>query len=312
MRSKKLTAGLAATAALALPFVFAAPAAAATLPAGDALYAITCDYDYELEEGFAVLYSVDPADAHGTMVANTTTGITDDCAGQAAFNPVTELSYYVSWTGSDQSLARIDVSTGLATVIGEFSTGYADSMAIGKDGTAYAIWSTGLYRLNLTDATMTYVGELGSSGFYAFAVDPVSGEFYAVHYDGDAYRINTTTGAAEFIGTIVTDGPPGYYIYSLQIDTSGAWWIERDVPSASEIYTGPRPEALDTEFALVGLFDDIVNEYTPYTESLLLTYPKALAATGLDATVLVGAGVTAGLLLLMGAAVIVLRRRTSD
>ena len=101
--------------------------------------------------------------------------------------------------------------------------------------------------------------------------------------------------------------------FSLQIDTSGAWWIEDDNPGdpyAAEVLTGPRPDG-DTVFALVGPLNDLVNEFFPYTQALLITYPKALAATGVDATVLAGTATAAALLLLMGGAVLVLRRRTA-
>ena len=303
MRSKKLTAGLAAAAALTLPFIMVSPAAAATLPAGDSLYAITCDYDSDAGQNFSVLYSVNPADAQGTVIGSGT-GLVDDCAGQAAYNPVTGESFYVSWRG-DEALARIDLTTGAATIVANFPGGNGDALAIGKDGTAYATVGTELYRVNLADASLTLVGNMGLSQVWAFSVDPVTGLFYAITSNGDAYRVDVVTGALISIGSIDTPGS----IYSLQIDTSGAWWIEADSASDAEIYTGPQPAALDTAYTLVGLFDDNVNEYTPYTESLLITYPKALAATGMDSTVVVGAGTTAALLLLMGGAVLALRRR---
>lgn len=310
MLSKKIAAGFAAVAALSLPIVFAAPAAAATLPAGDSLFAISCDYNSPTGPDFAGLYSVDPANAAGTLIGSGT-GIVGDCAGQAAYNPVTGESFYSSWPqGGDEFLRRIDVTTGVSTTVGEWggaAAGNGDALAIGKDGTAYVTSGSQLHRVNLADATTTLVGPLGVSQLWAFAVDPVSGLFYAIQPSGDAYRIDVATGAATAIGSI--DGGDGMGgIYSMQIDTSGIWWVEADIEDASEIYTGPQPSALDTPFTLVGEFDD-APELQPYTESLLLTYPKALAATGVDATAFVAAGAAAALLALAGGTLLVVRRR---
>ena len=311
MRPKKLVAGLAATTALALPFVFASPAAAATLPTGDSLYAITCDDDAEGDLS-ASLYSVSPVDAVGTMVGDGT-GIIEDCAREAAYNPVTGESFYISYALNSDALHKINTTTGVATEVGSWNgdiLGIPHVIAIGKDGAAYIIDEGELFSLDLATANTTLIGDLGVEDIFGFSVDPTSGLFYATDNTGDAYRIDVAAATATFVGTVVGGTS---LTFSLQIDTSGAWWVEWDNPGdpyTSAIWTGARPvDGNGSAFTLVGPLNDITNEYYPYTQALLITYPKALAATGVDATVLVGSAATAALLLLMGGSVFMLRRR---
>ena len=309
MRPKSLVAGLAATAALALPLVFAGPASAATLPTGDQLWAISCDSGEET--GFsAILYSLNAADAAATPVG-IGTGFEGDCAGQSAYNPVTGASYYLSWAESPGKLAKIDLATGLATVIPFTGDDYLDpnSITIGTDGVGYMLEQSWLSTFNVETGATTYLGDIGLTGFFGFAVDPTSGLLYAVDFTGASYLIDPVAKTATFQGNILGDAGGNNY-YSLQIDTAGRWWVQENAPSGSLLLSGakPNPDAA-TQFETAGLILDGDND--PYTQSLLITYPKALAATGLDATVLIGAGATAGLLLLMGGAVLVLRRRAS-
>ncbi|MCU1514531.1 MAG: hypothetical protein JWO10_1621, partial [Microbacteriaceae bacterium] len=112
MSSKKFVVGLIAAAALTLPFLLATPALAATpttLPATDKLWAISCDFA-DTHDG-AALYSVDPITAAGSPVGDST-GVEEDCAGQAAFDPTTGASYYISW-GDDGTLGMINLTTGV-------------------------------------------------------------------------------------------------------------------------------------------------------------------------------------------------------
>jgi LPXTG-motif cell wall-anchored protein len=314
MRTKRLAAGLAAAAALSVPFVFAAPAMAATLPTGDALYAITCDEDGDSGIDFALLYSVSPVDAVGTLIGDGS-DIFDDCAGEAAFNPVTGNSYYISWSSEGSSLVKIDVATGATTSIpwtGDYEGNYPDSIAIGTDGIAYVISGPNLARVDLTTGAWDELGSLGFGGLYGFSVDPTSGLFYAIDQGGYAYRIDPAAVTATAVGRVLGGSSLSY---SLQIDTSGAWWVQWDHPGdpyTVDIWTGARPvDGGDSQLALVGPLNDIVNEYYPYSQALLITYPKALAATGMDATALVVVGGSAAAFLLLAGAVLLRRRRTA-
>ena len=318
MLSKKLAAGLAAVAALTLPFVVAAPASAATLPVGDSLYALSCQLDFELDEEFSILYSVDPADAHATQIGDGS-GLEDDCAYQAAFDPTTGFSYYISSSSALEPtrLVRIDVATGDTTVIpwtGDWEGEYPTAMAIGKDGAGYAISGDNLLSLNPATGALHGLGDLNVSDLYGFSVDPTSGLFYAISEFSPAWRIDVAAVTATYLGNVDTGS--GLDKLSLQIDTSGAWWVAEAAAGpnypTTQLWTGAAPVNEDPSvFASVGYLDDITNEFNPYSRSLLITYPKALAATGVDATVLIGAGATAALLLLMGGAVLVLRRRAA-
>ena len=311
MRTKNLAAGLAAAVAITLPFVFAAPASAATLPAGDELWTITCDFDEVANDDYAVLYSVSAADAVATKVG-TGTGIVGDCAGQAAYNPVTGQSFYLSWATSPGALAKIDLATGLSTVTPFSGAGPLDpnSIAIGTDGTGYMLETTRLSKFNVETGAAELLGDIGLSDLYSFAVDPTSGRLYGMRSTGDTYLIDPVAVTATFQGNILGE-PGGLGFYSLQIDTAGTWWVEQDRFGGSFIETGVKPNPdTDTQFETVGTLATAGDPVEfPRTDSLLITYPKALAATGMDATVLIGAGAAAALLLLMGGAVLVLRRR---
>ena len=311
MRSKKLTAVLAASVALALPVLFASPAAAATLPATDSLWAISCNpvgEDYE-----AGLFSLNPADAQATAIGNGTGLDGGDCAFQPAWNPVTNQAYYIS--DVDNELATIDLTTGLSTVVGEITgpglINYPTAMAIGLDGAAYA-WDRngGFFSLDLATGAVTLIADT-TLDIWSFSVDPTTGLFYAVDYAGIAYSITAATGAATVIGTILADG--GDQIYSLQIDTAGAWWVSVWTGTAlTEVWYGARPaDSASVQYELVGIVDDTNPDYVPFIEALLITYPPKLAATGTDSSaVLLGGGAVA-MLLIVGGAMFLGRRRAT-
>jgi LPXTG-motif cell wall-anchored protein len=328
MFSKKFAVGLAAAAALTLPFLLATPALAATpatLPATDKLWAISCDFA-DTHDG-ATLYSVDPTTAAGTPVG-TTTGVQDECAGQAAFDPTTGNSYYISWA-DDGTLGMIDLTTGLTTTIpwaGSHVHDEPDSMAIGLDGKGYVIKGNTLYALDLSTHVLTAVGDLGDNGFYGFSVDPTTGLFYAMSGSGEAYELTITTGdtpavTVTYIGSALAGVSR---MYSLQIDSAGLWWIQANLvsggPTQAQIWSGTRPAAqADTQFTLAGTYTDSATARNPYFESLLITIVKptpdpapepVLAATGTDSTLVAGTAGAALLLMIAGSAALVLRRRT--
>lgn len=316
MRPTRLAAAVAATALIALPLGFATPVAAATLPEGDALWAITCDNDPAVTPG---IYSVDPADAAAALVG-TGTGIADDCAQEAAYDPTTGKSYYIHYS-QDGALATIDTVTGVGTIVDEWNgdiLGYPEAIAIGLDGKAYVIDNndTALYEVDLGSAETTFVGSSGVTDIFSFSVDPTTGLFYVIDQNGTAFEMDVTSGAVTPIGDLISPSEDSN-IFSLQIDTSGAWWVESDNPGdpyLADIWTGPLPDG-DTEFTTVGPLFVAENETFPYSNALLITYPivtpappaPALAATGSDATGALGVGIAAVLLLGAGT-VLVLRR----
>jgi hypothetical protein len=331
MSSKKFAVGLAAAAALSLPFLFATPAIAAvpaTLPSTHSLWSVTCDFDETSHQFYASLYSVNPANAVATRIGDTT-GVTEECGGPAAFDPITGNSYYISW-GPSHSLEEINFTTGVSAAIpwgGDYTSGMPNSMAIGLDGKAYIVQGSSLFDLDLTTGAWSNERTISGEVFSGFSVDPSTGRFYVMSpFNGAAYELNVETGATELLGTVLAGA---HRQWSLQIDSAGTWWIEADlqqpgIPSTSQIWSGPRPTGeAATQFNLVGTFHDATNDREPYMESLLITYADpaptptplpdpepALAATGPDATLVTRAGVGALFLMLAGAAALVLRRRS--
>ena len=240
-----------------------APASAATLPSTDTLYAISCDRG-------ADLFSVDADTADMTLIGNT--GINNDCAGQGAFDPITNTAYYVSWGSDSQGIAAINLTTGAATftpITGD-SNAYTDTLAIGLDGSAWVITGFNLYSINLSTGVTTFVANLTSRNFSAFSVDPTTGKFYVIEKNnGEAFELTVEdptvpVGTLTSIGMITMTEP----IYALQIDTSVRWWFHQNHPS---LWSTVIPHGVTTPQSEGSLVDS-ANSTAPYSESLLLTY----------------------------------------
>lgn len=314
----KKTAGIAlAASVLALPMLIASPASAATLPEGDTLYALSCDWEGEVN--YSDLYRVDAETADLTYLSSS--DLQPDCAGPAAYDPTTGKSYYIPLVGDGGWLATIDVATGAVTVQA-FSGDLVDephAFAIDAEGQGWLISSDGLYRIDLDTAETTFELNLAEDWFYLFALDPSDGELYAVQYDTSiAYHLSTSDGVLTPIGTIQFESDS----YSMQIDTSGRWWFQLEYGETSDnsLWSSPRPDG-ETVLEYDGDLYDSADEINPHIDSLLLTYsdvpppptPPApgpqLAATGTDAAPLVAGGVA--LALVGGAIVLSAKRRRS-
>ena len=215
--------------------VVAAPASAASgrsLPEGSSLYAISCDNDLTNLS----VFSIDAATAAATPVGEGTPD-SADCAGQAAYNPATSVSYFVAWQFDQETeqsfaiLATVDPETGVSLPVSFFSIDGAptnvDSIAIGNDGAAYAIYDDTLYSLDLATGALTELGDLGDDSFYGFSVDPTTGAFYAVQWNGDVFTIDIATHTATLAADTGLGGDTNYP-YSLQIDSNGTFWLEAD------------------------------------------------------------------------------------
>ena len=287
MRSRPLI-PIAAAATLGLLTLGALPAAAAgnAISPGDSLYTIACDGDYPIFQ----LFSVESTTAVSTPIGTGAGEPTMACAGQAAYNPATGVSYYIQWQ-EETALAIIDVATGASTTVdrfywdnGEFPEYITpDAMAIGGDGAAYVIDAGSLYSLDLETAYVDYIGAPGGLDIYSFAWDSVTDAFYVITTDWDVYEIDVTDGTTTFVGTLGFTGDGLYGVYSLQFDKAGTLWIELDVDY--EVWEGGSSTLWSATFAtldapvLSGYFTD-----DPfYTQSLLIIpgQPK-LAATGAD------------------------------
>ena len=317
---KILSAALATAGAFALALAGAAPAMAAgrDIDAGDAMYTVSCDDVYNDWQ----LLSVAPPTAASTPIGDGT-GNADlgGCGNQPAYDASTGTSYYVQITFDGEvhwALASVNVTTGASTTVdefvwenGEFPTLVRiDAIAIGPDGTAYALGDGTLWSLDLTNATVEPIGETLNA--QAFASDPRTGEFYAIEYGGDVYSFDdiATTGAVTIVGSIThpdldLDGDVTG-VRALQIDGGGTFWIVVDTREGLSDLWSFTPTTLDSP-VLSGLFTD-----DPFfTQALLIIPGAALAATGADlsaAPYLAGGAVV---LLIAGGAVLLLRRRAS-
>jgi len=310
---KSLSAALAGVSLVALSVFAATPALAAgnAVDPGDAMYAINCDSVYNDWQ----LFGVDSTTAFSTAIGTGTGVYTGTCAGQPAYNPATGVSYYIQWFDESDELASIDVATGVSTTIGEFvwengefpQTVQADAMAIAADGTAYLLGEGELWALDLSDGSIEPIGE-SLIDTYALAVDPVTGTLYGITSNNDIYEIDPATGAVSLVDTIAFPSK-GHYVYSLQFDQAGTFWIEADEVGESYVanlwsFTLATVDAP----VLSGAFTD-----GPfYTEALLIipATPKVvLADTGVDSSgVPLVAGI-AGMVVLAGAAAMIVRRR---
>jgi len=316
-----------------------APAYAAppTLPVDESLYAIACPYytDTTVRVANNQLLIVDPSDAtavnRGTGDGGGNATSDSNCAAGAAWDATTDTAYFVYWTDGYEYpvLATIDLETGAITQIGAFAedgfeNDYITAIAIGSDGTAYAIDYDGysLFSLDLATGAMTEIND--DVGFgqdpYGFAFNPVDGEFYVVDYDGEFYRIDVTDGSVVSLGT-----PTGASIadsYGFTIDGNGVAWFGIDEDYGDE-YAAQLWSVDLADFATAAEFSGRIESPAGvvYTESYFIgpvvaepaaaepTGP-ALAETGVDgvSTPLVGLALGS---VLLGAVFLAIRRRAS-
>jgi hypothetical protein len=346
-RSRLFTRAAASVAAASLGLVaigvVASPAAAAgpALPTGSALYALSCDSD---AFDNLTVFSIDVTTAAATQLGDGSPDV-DDCSYQAAWDASTGTAYVDVDAGT---LATVELTTGYATPVADFTIDEVeydvDSIAITPAGDAYAIIDGVLFTLDLTTGALTGIGPIANTGtLYSFAADPTTGELIAVSVGGEVFSVDPITGTGTLLAQL--DIPVGdvtnYFVYSLQIDTAGVYWLEVDVRAftgegestddSSQLWSTTRA-ALGDPAVLSGTLT--VDGETPLLESLLFVpapvvpvipavpvvpvEPAAvvppvvptLANTGVDAAPLAAGG---ALVALLGVALLVpaIRRRAT-
>lgn len=279
---------------------------------GDRLYAINCDDVYNDWQ----LTSVESTTAVTVPIGNGSGGVSEDsaCAYQAAYNPATGESFYIQYLYPEQielaALARIDVTTGVSTTIGQFLWDNGESiepvlietLAIGADGSAYALGEGALWSVDLADASLEYIG--GSlNNTFAFAYDAKSDQFYAIDLNNDIFIVDITDGSGDFVGSVVAERG----VYSLQFDEAGTFWVSIDEESGAGLWSFTLPTSGTPVYS---------GRFAFYTESILIVPGAApappapvLPATGSEAPLLLGA--IAGLVVVAGVGILVARRRTA-
>jgi len=105
----------------------------------------------------------------------------------------------ILWVGDgDGTLGKVDVATGVATVIGQMGATMTD-IAFDPSGNLWGITFGQLYQINPTTAAITLVGNMGGASKNAL-VFGADGTLYAA--GGNAlYTVNTATGASTLIGS---------------------------------------------------------------------------------------------------------------
>lgn len=301
---------LAAATTAALVLLVAAPASAAprSIPATDAMYVVSCD---DIGGSTEVLFSVDSATGATTQIGSGI-GSMSGCAGQPAWDATTNTAYYFDFFPVP-TLNTIDLATGATTTVAPFSLGVlqpdVEAIAIGLDGAAYALAEGTLYKLDLATAELS--DPLPSkSDVLGFAVDPTSGLFYAVTDIAEVYSIDVATGIPTFLDQLAF--LPSLSSLSLQIDSAGTFWylnsLDPTTVWSTDGSTFAGTEELSGPTDLAGTTENV------FTEALLIapnviTPAAVLPETGADATAALILGTGAALTLMLGAALVVTRRR---
>ena len=156
------------------------------------------------------LYQIDPVSGASTLVGST--GLTNIFEGDLAFNPVNGSLFGIENvdSASNRSLFRIDVTTGVATIVGNISAPNGDlsAMAFDASGRLFVIDTGNAMLLNVDPTTaginssVSLSMQLGARGGMAF--DPTTGTGYVA--DGgnggtnSLYTIDISTGVLTLVG----------------------------------------------------------------------------------------------------------------
>lgn len=315
-RTRTISALVGALAVGGLLFAAApASAAVAILPEQDDLYGVT---DFLGETSEFQLVEFTPTDASASPVGVGNEVVDFEALGQAAYDVLRDTSWvtYAVYDGETTRffLATIDVTTGVATTIGEIldqgSRVWANGVMVGTDGVLYAIdeETYDLYTLNPETAEATRVNLVGH--FHAFAYDPLTDGFYGIsHDDYNLYEIDVATGATSLVVAYGDFFPADTSdSHSMQFDSNGVLWFQTysDLEESQVIATYTLGSDVLAE--VVGM-PNIEGTEIYVDPTILITrgIPAAapaeptLAATGSDAGPVVLFG---GLLLAAGAALV--------
>jgi hypothetical protein len=307
----------------------------ATTASGQKLFTIGEEEDEDgddqndCDDGNNRLFRVNPGTGDAAPIGS---GSLYGDVGQGATDPTTGISY-VPADVDDPALYTVDTESGHFAEVGEFSGDFEEvdevfSIAIAADGAAYAFAEIydgddsflGIFSLDLSDASLTFIAEIDEDELdepYAFAYNPVNGKFYVFDEGGhEFFVVNVATGAltelGELAGASLDDDS---YVMALQIDTAGTFWVAYDVPVGDDQEDW---QSMLAKFTLADIGGGDVHAHEVgflvddpiYTYSLLLSAAiPELAATGVDQATVAAGGLVSGFLLLLGLALVSVRRR---
>lgn len=295
--NKKIHAALGTAMAAALVLAstpaFAVPR---SLPAGDVLYAFSCD------DAAPAVGIVDVATGAVTEVVPALAG---QCFSGPAYNAADGKIYVVDWR-VNSDLVVFDPVAETVTVVAAFDCDpYA--LAIDESGNAW-VWDGADGNIKPVDletaACGTGVGQVaGGDTFYAIAFAP-NGTLYGANYsDGPLGSISTTDGTFTQVGTsaMVAGDNAG-----LTFDSSGIAWVVDEADNA-EIYSADFSDYSGTA-QLSGQLT--FNGVDVYSEAIVVapTGSEELADTGVSSSTLGLGGLVAVGLTALGASMMVRRR----
>ncbi len=145
-------------------------------------------------------FRIDPATGTGVIVGNTNFNWNfRTCEVQRSTG--------VLYGATDNVLYTINTSTGAATLVANLSSppnlDQMTAMAISSTGDAYVsdIGNTSLFRLNLSNGALTFIGQMNIGTWFADLSFDSSGQLWGVKNGGGLYTIDTTTATVTFVAS---------------------------------------------------------------------------------------------------------------
>jgi hypothetical protein len=208
-------------------------ASAGTTLAAPRLVAVTGTTIYDINPGTGVF-------TQGVAITGGTSTI-----GDVAFDCTTGRAWVAS-TGND-NLYTLDLSTGVATLVGNFGNSAIVMHGLHFDvttGTLYGASShnSGLYTINTTTGVATLIGSTGAgaSSFFNIAVNTRQDVMYGVSTGNDAlFTIDRGTGAGTLVGFLQGPSPspnPAPQGLTYNKDTGAMYMIDNAVNSSEGLY----------------------------------------------------------------------------
>ncbi len=145
-------------------------------------------------------FRIDPATGTGTIVGNTNFNWN--------FRTCEVLrSTGVLYGATDNRLYTIDTNTGAATLVANLNSppnlDQMTAMAISSTGDAYVsdIGGASLFRLNLSNGAMTFIGQMNLPNWLNDMSFDSNGQLWGVKFQGGLYKIDTNTAVATFVAS---------------------------------------------------------------------------------------------------------------
>jgi len=280
------------------------------LPPGNTLFVV--DHGDCVGDLATINVAANQANHVGTNTPTTHT----TCSFGAAIDPTSGFLYWVSrdWpTPGDRWLMKANLTTGRSTEVGYLGSNPNFQIAIDDQGKAFTTFWAGstekLYRINLANASLTYVADVasgGNSNSFGFAFNPKDKQFY-INFSDDPARISRLNVATGSLQSVCFAPGGSVYLYSMAFDSAGIGW------SGAMTGTGDLGSfdisQSDCGFEYVAGPTSMTGKPTWWNGGVAINYPattpnvstNALASTGMDSSSIVALALTATGLLIIGA-----------